>query len=145
MKYYLAYGSNMVIEQMKRRCPDAKIIKTEKLYGYELVFKKTREGVYLDLIKSKDNSSYVPTILWEISENDEKNMDEYEDVPLSYLKKEIDCSVGKALIYIMDEKWTVEAIPEDKYFLPILETYKQNKFDINILMKNLRRNLDGIN
>ncbi len=145
MKYYLAYGSNMVIEQMKLRCPDAQIVKTEKIYGYELTFKKTREGVYLDLIKSKDKSSYVPTVIWEISENDEKRMDEYEDVPLSYLKKEIDTSVGKVLVYVMSEKWTVEAIPEDKYFLPILDTYKQNNFDINILIKNLRRNVNGIN
>ncbi|WP_067140519.1 gamma-glutamylcyclotransferase family protein [Oceanivirga salmonicida] len=136
MRYYLAYGSNMVIEQMNIRCPESKFIKTEKLYGYELIFKRTREGVYLDLIKS-DKKNYVPVVIWEISENDEKNLDEYEDVPLSYLKKEIDCSIGKALVYIMANKWTKEEIPEDKYFLPILKTYEENKFDENILIKNL--------
>ena len=32
-KYYIAYGSNLNISQMKTRCPDAKIVGKTKLEG----------------------------------------------------------------------------------------------------------------
>ena len=33
--YYFAYGSNMDMEQMRRRCPDAKRIDTAVLHGWK--------------------------------------------------------------------------------------------------------------
>ena len=36
--YYAAYGSNMNLEEMKKRCPDAKHEGTGTIEGYELLF-----------------------------------------------------------------------------------------------------------
>ena len=47
-KYYLAYGSNLNLEQMKKRCPSFKVIDTIDLQGYRLVYKG-----------SEDNYSYL--------------------------------------------------------------------------------------
>ena len=40
MKYlYFAYGSNLNVEQMKRRCPNATEISSAVLDGYQVVLK----------------------------------------------------------------------------------------------------------
>ena len=54
---YIAYGSNMNIEQMKRRCPKATPIGKGILKDYKLVFK----GV-ADVIKSTGDE--VPIAIW---------------------------------------------------------------------------------
>ena len=41
--YYLAYGSNLNVEQMKKRCPDAVVVGTAVLDGYRLM-----EGSFLN-------------------------------------------------------------------------------------------------
>ena len=38
-KYYIAYGSNLSVEQMVCRCPDAKVIGTAVIEDYALLFK----------------------------------------------------------------------------------------------------------
>ena len=38
-KYYIAYGSNLSVEQMADRCPDAKIAGQAVLAGWELLFR----------------------------------------------------------------------------------------------------------
>jgi len=53
-KYYLAYGSNLNLTQMKHRCPKAKPIGTINLNGYRLVYKGSAEGYsYLTIEKVK--------------------------------------------------------------------------------------------
>ena len=36
-RYYIAYGSNLSVEQMKHRTPDAKIVGTAVLCGLSLI------------------------------------------------------------------------------------------------------------
>ena len=38
-KYYIAYGSNLDVDQMLRRCPDALTIGRSTIDGYKLVFR----------------------------------------------------------------------------------------------------------
>ena len=44
--YYLAYGSNLSLERMAKRCPDAVVAGTAKIPGYRLLFKKSGSGFY---------------------------------------------------------------------------------------------------
>ena len=37
-KYYLAYGSNLNLEQMSRRCPTARVVGKAQLENYRLAF-----------------------------------------------------------------------------------------------------------
>ena len=39
-KEYFAYGSNLNFEQMAYRCPEATVVGTAKLDGYELAFRR---------------------------------------------------------------------------------------------------------
>lgn len=110
-KYYIAYGSNLNIAQMKHRCPTAKPVGTAVIKDYELLFKGSRTGSYLT-IEPKDNSS-VPVAVWEVTESDEKNLDRYEGFPAFYYKREfrINCKMLngdkkmiRAFVYIMHEE-----------------------------------------
>lgn len=72
-KYYLAYGSNLNVSQMKHRCPDAKPIGTAWIHGYQLLLKGSKTGSYLTIEKSENSA--VPVAVWEVSEADERRLD----------------------------------------------------------------------
>lgn len=75
-KYYLAYGSNLNIRQMKFRCPTAKIVGTAIIKDYELLYKGSKTGSYLTIEKKK--GSVVPVAVWEVTKSDERSLDTYE-------------------------------------------------------------------
>ena len=75
-RYYIAYGSNLNVKQMKMRCPGATILGTTKLKNYELLFKGSKTGSYLTI--EKKEGSTVPVVIWEVTERDEKYIDRYE-------------------------------------------------------------------
>ena len=62
---YVAYSSNLSVEQMAFRCPNAKIVGTAILKDWQLVFK-----YHADIVPCK--GSNVPVLIWEISKSDEK-------------------------------------------------------------------------
>lgn len=48
-RYYIAYGSNLNIRQMRMRCPGARIMGTSEIEDYELLFKGSQTGAYLTI------------------------------------------------------------------------------------------------
>ena len=82
MKYYAAYGSNLSIDEMKMRTPDAVIAGTGILKGWRLLFRK-----YATIKRRRGYS--VPVLVWKISAQDEKNLDRYEGYPKFYVKKNL--------------------------------------------------------
>lgn len=135
-RYYLAYGSNLNIRQMKTRCPSAKIIGTAEIKDYRLVFKGSKTGFYLT-IEPKEGMS-VPVGVWEVSESDERALDRYEGFPTFYYKKELTLEitgirtkkvrVRRCFVYIMNED-RVLGIPTSYYMRVCLEGY--HNFDFN--------------
>ena len=86
-RYYIAYGSNLNIRQMRMRCPHARVIGTAVIKDYGLLFKGSRTGAYLT-IEPKEGSE-VPVAVWEVTESDEAALDRYEGYPVFYYKKNI--------------------------------------------------------
>ena len=76
-KYYIAYGSNLSVEQMAQRCPDARVVGQAVLEDWELAF----HGCATILPNKGKNT---PVLVWEISAGDEKNLDIYEGYPNFY-------------------------------------------------------------
>ena len=74
-RYYIAYGSNLNVRQMRMRCPTARIIGTSVLKDYELLFKGSKTGSYLTVEKKPGGT--VPVAVWEVAENDEKALYSY--------------------------------------------------------------------
>lgn len=138
-KYYLAYGSNLNVEQMKHRCPDAKPIGTAWINGYQLLFKGSKTGSYLTIEKAE--KSKVPVAVWEVSESDERRLDAYEGYPNFYYKKEMEVTVNrrkiKAFVYIMHEDRPL-GIPSSHY----VRTCVQGYHDFGFHLKQLRLAFD---
>ncbi|KXB93081.1 hypothetical protein HMPREF3191_00621 [Veillonellaceae bacterium DNF00626] len=78
-RIYIAYGSNMSEVQMTRRCPDAVLSGTGRIWGYELLFKGSLTGCYATIEKKAD--AFVPVVFWRISPADERRLDAYEGFP----------------------------------------------------------------
>ena len=77
---YFAYGSNLHHKQMKRRCKDSIFLKKINLKDFKLTFRSKYRAADIEYKKK----SIVPGGLYEISKNDEKKLDVYEDFPTLY-------------------------------------------------------------
>lgn len=135
MKTYIAYGSNMNEEQMAYRCPDAELIGTGMIHGYELMFKGSGTGSYATIEKKKD--SVVPAYIWKISDADEARLDRYEGFPHFYYKKRIYYKDEKGqnhagMVYIMHEERELGA-PTRRYFKVLADAYEEQGWDMQIL------------
>lgn len=80
--YYFAYGSNMDMEQMRRRCPDAKCIDTAVLHGWKFALD---EVGYATVVLEAGAS--VPGLLWMLTDADEAELDTYEGVRYNCYEK----------------------------------------------------------
>lgn len=134
-KLYIAYGSNLNLEQMKRRCPDAEVVGSSKLEGYRLYF---CGGSYSAVATVEpDEGSSVPILIWRISAKDEVALDRYEGYPHLYrkewLKVELDGKKLSAMIYIMNTARLSKGLPSQSYYHTILEGYNSAGFDIAAL------------
>ena len=133
---YLAYGSNMHIEQMKHRCPTGKVLGTSMLKGYRLVFNSVAT-----IAPDPDRS--VPVVLWDIKPADEKNLDRYEGFPRLYRKEtvpvELNGDTVDAMVYIMNSDGIRP--PGRFYYDVIREGYEANGLDTAPLEQALQESL----
>ena len=149
-KYYIAYGSNLNVRQMARRCPTAKPIGTAVIHDYELLFKGSKTGAYLTIEKKKGGS--VPVAVWEVTDDDEKRLDRYEGYPAFYYKTEMELPVKylktgetktvTAFVYIMHEDRKT-GIPSETYTGTCAIGYMNFGFDMEFLEKALKKSTRG--
>lgn len=115
----MAYGSNMNIDNMTARCPSAEFVGWHYLNGYKLMFNR-----YATIVESKN--SFVPVLIWEITDADEMKLDIYECYPILYHKEIIKFFVEgekmEAMVYVLND--FVPTPPEKEYFHTILSGYK---------------------
>ena len=116
---YFAYGSNLNLFQMKRRCKDSVFLKKYELKGYKLNFRSKYRAA--DIEKSKN--SIVPGALFEISKSDEKKLDVYEDYPILYKKLYFTYYNKTVMTYIMVNK-TEFRYPTERYLNVVKQGYK---------------------
>lgn len=138
MKTYFAYGSNMNIEQMRRRCPESHLIGVGLLKGYSLTFKGSSISAVATIEPNEDFE--VPVVMWSISEIDEKKLDMYEGFPRLYVKRQIKVHAGTKTVsgfaYIMTDGKSI-GLPSTGYFDIILEGYEENGIDTKPLFDAL--------
>ena len=118
---YIAYGSNMVEEQMAHRCPNARLIGMGQLPNHRLEF-----YLHATVERSRAHGASVPVAVWEIDEEDEKNLDYYEGFPKYYTKHKRkvlmdDGSEIEGMIYIMN--MIRPLIPHTSYYNGIRDAY----------------------
>ena len=135
-KLYLAYGSNLNLEQMSHRCPTAKVVGATTIKDYALLFRGQNGGAVATIEPIK--GSEVPCLVWEITPTDEMALDRYEGYPFLYRKEIVKVKLGRKtveiMVYIMNEGKPLNA-PSCYYYSTILQGYKSAGFDVAILKK----------
>ena len=129
---YFAYGSNLNHFQMKKRCKDSIFLKKINLNNFKLTFRSKYKAADIEPKKN----SIVPGALFEISKNDEKKLDVYEDFPILY-KKYYFTYYGKNIMTYTMTKKTLFTFPRDRYLNTIKVGYKDCGLDHSFLKKAL--------
>lgn len=131
---YLAYGSNLNLEQMEWRCPYARVLGPVVVKDYQLLFRGGNGGSVATIEPAQGCS--VPALLWEITPRDEEALDRYEGWPSFYRKEEITVTFGgediQVMVYIMNEGRPL-GLPSHSYLGSILGGYESAGFDPLVL------------
>jgi len=137
-KLYVAYGSNINLEQMAFRCPNSEVVGTAMLQGYELQFKRVAT-----IEKSSD--AQTPVLIWKLPKEDENVLDRFEDFPSLYRKEQVYLEVNgqeqKAMVYIMNGNHPL-AEPSMGYYECIQQGYIENGMDLSYLERALEQSQD---
>lgn len=120
---YIAYGSNMVEDQMAFRCPEARLIGTGYITGARLEF-----YLHATVERTGDKRNRVPVAVWDINSRDEKSLDRYEGFPHYYVKETWtvhmdDGSEIEGMVYIMN--MIRQSPPMNSYYQGIAEAYRR--------------------
>jgi gamma-glutamylcyclotransferase (GGCT)/AIG2-like uncharacterized protein YtfP len=138
-KVYLAYGSNLNLEQMRHRCPYAIPLWPVELSGYRLLF-RGGNGNAVATVEPKEGGS-VPALLWEITPRDEEALDRYEGWPHLYRKETVKVAAGRkmveAMVYVMNGGHPL-GLPGEYYLGVIIAGYTSAGFDPQVLKQAMR-------
>ena len=134
-KLYFAYGSNINLDQMAQRCPDAQVVGPVTLENYELLFRGNLRGAGVATIAPREGST-VHGLLWNITPECERSLDYYEGYPHLYGKEPVtvhghDGQEHTVMAYVMTELCKEPSIPSFDYYNGILEGYRQNGLPFN--------------
>ena len=135
---YFAYGSNLNIFQMKRRCKDSKFLKKIKLKDFRLTFRSKYRAADIEPKKN----SIVPGALFEISKSDEKKLDLYEDYPILYKKYYFTYYGKKVMTYTMVKKSSFK-FPTERYLGVVKRGYKDCDLNEKYLKRALTNNISN--
>lgn len=140
----IAYGSNLNLQQMERRCPTAKVYGKGILKDYRLLFKGVRGNAYATIEPYKGGK--IPVLVWELKPEDEEALDYYEGFPNFYYKNNIRVELESrekvtAMVYIMTDKIKDRInlnLPSKRYLGIVKEGYIAAGFDIGFIEEALK-------
>lgn len=121
----------MSVEQMKHRCPGAKVVGKAILKDWKLVFR-----THADIVQN--TGSEVPVVVWQLTRWDERSLDRCEGYPIYYTKKMIEVELEGtgdkvlAMAYVMNDIQRLE-LPSDLYYGTIRASYIRFGFDTRFL------------
>ncbi len=138
---YFAFGSNLQVSQMLRRCPSAKVVSTGMLHGYRLAFagfSVTRGNAGVATVFEEANAWVAGAVYW-ISDEDLARLDRFEGHPVAYRRSLhlIDCEDGRqryAHVYI---KRDIENLPTEDYAMQVFDGYREHGLDYGAILDAL--------
>lgn len=140
---YFSYGSNINIQSMKNRCPDATLLGMGYLENHTLAFTshiKERQRTGADIVFKYGEE--VWGLIYKLSANDLKLLDNNKIYPKVYNRKQITISLyTKPNIQKLNYVWIYEVIDKtllrkevDKKYINLLcEAAIQNNFPISYI------------
>lgn len=141
-RLYIAYGSNLNLEQMARRCPTAELVGKTYLRNWRLRFRGEWGRAVATIERRK--KCRVPVLVWRLQPEDEQALDIYEGHPYLYRKETLRITMnGKrvyAFVYIMNESRHPYSKPSVGYLSIIREGYRDIGFDAESLRRAVADN-----
>ena len=131
---YFAYGSNINLDQMQYRCPDATVYGQAVLDNYDLRFC----GSGVATVEPKEGAC-VYGLLWELTDKCEASLDRYEGYPRLYIKQTLEVRTFDGqrvpvMAYIMNPELHLKpSLPPRDYYLGIKTGYEQNGLPVGCL------------
>lgn len=125
---YFAYGANLNLRGLKRRCPKAEPVTLATLKGYRLEFR-----TYATIVA--DPKAEVPGALYRLTPPCFRSLDEYEGPEYKKITVTVDANgePREATAYIMHAG--ERAPPSVMYFTDIARGYADWKLDVNVLRR----------
>lgn len=150
--YYFAYGSNLNLSQMYKRCTSARLEYQGYLPHYDMEFlgSNRRGNGVMNIYPSEGKDIYGA--IFSITKSDLKALDIYEGYPSLYIRKEIPIKIigddgdltGElsCITYFMNKDMNKFKMcpPSEYYFLTILQGYKDCCLPNTNYMKHIRTN-----
>ena len=133
---YIAYGSNINLEQMAFRCPHSSVVGTSEIKDYELEFR----GV-ATIVPNK--GAAVPVLIWKLDERDLPTLNQYEGWPRLYRQEKMEFELNgktfEGMAYLMN---CIEiSPPSQQYYNTILQGYRENGLDESYLQTALENSI----
>lgn len=138
MTIMFAYGSNLSLRLMKRRCPDARPLGKLWLRKSRLVFRGVADCMF-------DEEAKCPGGLWKLTPACEEALDRYEGIGSGAYRKEWVRLTGLAgedrmMLYVMN---STGIFPPSEYYLDALrEGYRDFKLPLRYLDKAVKDSWD---
>jgi gamma-glutamylcyclotransferase (GGCT)/AIG2-like uncharacterized protein YtfP len=120
MPLYFTYGSNLDVEQMRRRCPESKVLVPGFLRGYRLDFRWYStgwDGGVADVVL--DSEKVVWGVVYELTMRDLELLDSYEGYPKIYTRFQVSVETSDGTFH---DVW-VYAVVNKKPFIPPTRQY----------------------
>ena len=142
---YFAYGSNINLEQMEHRCPDAQLVGPVTLQNYELQFR----GSGFATVAPRE-SSVVHGLMWKLPPTSEQTLDRYEGYPRHYTKETVTVKDAAGaeipvMVYIMAEPYCRQpALPSPYYYRVIQRGFEANGLPVESLQAAWDRTVDEV-
>ena len=142
---YFAYGSNLDLEQMAQRCPDAEIVGPVRLENYEL---RVRGSGFATVTPKK--GSVVYGLVWKLTPQCEQSLDRYEGYPRHYTKETVTVKDAAGaeipvMVYIMAEPYCRQpALPSPYYYRVIQRGFEANGLPVESLQAAWSRTIDEV-
>ena len=144
-RLYIAYGSNLNLEQMKRRCPTAEVVGRAELKDWRLWFRGGNRSAVATI--EQEQGFTVPVLIWRIQPEDEVALNHYEGFPFLYRKETLRLTVNgkwvRAMVYVMNADRHSYGIPSAGYFNTIREGYESAGFNVSILYDALKHSKEA--
>ena len=142
---YFAYGSNINLEQMEHRCPDAQVVGPVTLENCELQFR----GHGFATVAPKEGC-VVHGLMWKLPPVSEQTLDRYEGYPRHYTKEQVpvrtaDGASVPVMVYIMAEPMCRQpALPPPHYYRAIQQGFEANGLPVESLEEAWNRTIDEV-
>lgn len=127
---YIAYGSNINLQQMSFRCPRSSPLGVATVKGWELEFRSVATIV-------PNKNAEVPVLLWELDPRDIPALNKYEGWPHLYRQENIELEFNgekiSGMAYLMNRGQI--SPPSQGYMQTIWDGYKANGMDTSYLVE----------